>query len=81
MARNRATAEQVPLGSLTQRGARGGASCLICESDRVTRISMELTDGSQVDVTHCLDCENRAWQAGEEVLSVDHVLAKAQRTR
>ena len=81
MARNRATAEQVPLGSLTQRGARGGASCLICESDRVTRISMELTDGSQVDFTHCLDCENRSWQAGDAVLSVDHVLTKAQRTR
>ena len=81
MARSRAAAEQVPLGSLTQRGARGGALCLVCESDRVTRISMELTDGSQVDFTHCLDCENRSWQAGEEVLSVDHVLAKAQRTR
>jgi len=81
MARTRATAEQVPLGSLTQRGARGAASCLVCESDRVTRISMELTDGSQVDFTHCLDCENRSWQAGDEVLSVDHVLTKAQRTR
>ena len=66
---------------LTQRGARGGASCLVCDSDRVTRISMELTDGSQVDCTHCLDCENRSWQAGDEVLSVDHVLTKAQRTR
>lgn len=82
MARTRAaTAEPAPLGSLTQRGARGAAQCLLCESDRVTRISMELTDGSQVDFTHCLDCENRTWQAGEDVLSVDHVLAKAQRTR
>ncbi len=81
MARSRAAAEQVPLGSLTQRGARGGAACLVCSSDRVTRISMELTDGSQVDFTHCLDCENRSWQAGDEVLSVDHVLTKAQRTR
>ena len=81
MARNRAVAEPEPLGSLTQRGARGAATCLACGSERVTRLSMELTDGSEVDFTHCLDCEHRSWQHGEDVLSVDHVLAKAQRTR
>lgn len=81
MARSRAAAEQVPLGSLTQRGARGGASCLVCDSDRVTRISMELTDGSQVDFTHCLECENRTWEAAGELLSVDHVLTRAQKQR
>ena len=70
-----------PLGSLAHKGARGAVRCRVCDSERVTRISMELTDGSQVDFTHCLDCENRSWQAGDEVLSVDHVLTKAQRTR
>jgi hypothetical protein len=81
MARNRAAAQTAPLGSLTQRGARGEAQCVLCLSERVTRISMELTDGSQVDFTHCLDCEHRSWAHGEELISVDHVLAKAQRER
>jgi hypothetical protein len=77
---SRATAPE-PLGSLTQPGARLGAVCRLCLSERVTRISMELTDGSEVDFTHCLECEERTWQHGEEVLSVEHVLAKAKRTR
>lgn len=71
----------VPLGSLTQPGARDGARCQQCASERVTRISMELTDGSEVDFTHCLECEHRSWQQGDEVLSVDHVLARAQKHR
>jgi Zn ribbon nucleic-acid-binding protein len=71
----------VQLGSLTQPGARDGARCQECSSERVTRISMELTDGSDVDFTHCLDCEHRSWQQGDEVLSVDHVLTRAQKHR
>jgi Zn ribbon nucleic-acid-binding protein len=70
-----------PLGSLTQPGARDGARCQACASERVTRISMELTDGSDVDFTHCLECEHRSWQQGDEVLSVDLVLARAQKHR
>lgn len=82
MGRSRAVAaEPVVLGSLTQRGARGNASCLACSSERVTRISMELEDGSRVDFTHCMDCEHRSWQHGGDVLTVDTVLAKAQRDR
>jgi hypothetical protein len=81
MARSVQATSPAPLGSLTQPGARQGATCLVCDSSRVTRIRMELTDGSEVDFTHCLDCENRTWQHGDEVLSVDHVLARAQRTR
>jgi molybdenum cofactor biosynthesis enzyme MoaA len=53
----------------------------MCASERVTRISMELTDGSQVDFTHCLQCEHRTWEQGEDLLSVDRVLTKAQRHR
>ena len=81
MARSSTTAAPVPLGSLTQPGAREGARCQVCRSPRVTRISMELTDGSQVDFTHCLECENRTWEAAGELLSVDHVLTRAQKQR
>jgi Zn ribbon nucleic-acid-binding protein len=81
MARSSSAAASVPLGSLTQPGARQGAQCQMCQSKRVTRISMELTDGSEVDFTHCLECEHRTWQHGDEVLSVDHVLSRAKRTR
>ena len=81
MARSTSSAVPVPLGSLTQPGARVGARCQMCQSERVTRISMELTDGSEVDFTHCLECEHRTWQHGDEVLSVDHVLTRAKRTR
>ena len=72
----------VPLGSLTQSGARGAANCLACGSDRVTWIcDGRSPTAPRCDFTHCLDCEHRSWQDGEDVLSVDHVLAKAQRTR
>lgn len=81
MARSTSGAASAPLGSLTQPNARHGVRCHVCQSERVTRISMELTDGSEVDFTHCLDCENRTWQQGDELLSVDHVLSRAKRTR
>lgn len=81
MARNQPAPEPEPLGSLTRRGARDGATCRLCGSERVTRIGMELTDGSEVQFTSCLDCEHRTWEQGEDLLSVDRVLAKTQRTR
>lgn len=76
----------VPLGSLTQRGARGGATCEACGSDRVTQIRMSLTDGSPVQFTSCHRCEHRTWQeqadgtdAGD-ALAVEHVLDKTRKT-
>ena len=81
MARTSHAAVSAPLGSLTQPGARSGVECRMCRSERVTRISMELTDGSQVDFTSCLECEHRTWEQGEDLLSVDRVLTKAQRHR
>jgi hypothetical protein len=81
MARSSQATAPTPLGSLTQPGARTGASCRMCGSIRVTRISMELTDGSEVDFTSCLDCEHRTWEQGDDLLSVDRVLVKAQRHR
>ncbi|MEZ5117158.1 MAG: hypothetical protein R2737_12910 [Candidatus Nanopelagicales bacterium] len=67
--------------SLTRRGARGAATCLVCLSSRVTRIRMELADGSDVDFTHCLDCEHRSWTHGDEVLSLEHVLRRSRPAR
>lgn len=74
--------EYVDLGSLLRPGARGAdaACCSLCSSTRVTHISLELEDGSQVDFTNCLDCEHRVWNQGSEVLSVERVLNKARRS-
>jgi DNA-directed RNA polymerase subunit M/transcription elongation factor TFIIS len=81
MARAAATVH-TPLGSLTQRGARSGAHCRACGSERVTTISMNLTDGSPVNFTSCHRCEHRTWQeqAGG-VLPVAHVLDKTRKIR
>jgi hypothetical protein len=81
MARPATVTVAEPLGSLAHRGARGEVRCRLCDSERVTRIAMELTDGTPVDFTSCLECEHRTWEHHGEVLSVDHVLAKARRTR
>ncbi len=81
MARATATVH-APLGSLTQRGARDGAHCRACGSDRVTTISMNLTDGSPVSFTSCHRCEHRTWQeAAGDVLPVDQVLNKTRKIR
>ena len=71
----------VPLGSLTQPGARAGASCRACGSDRVTRIAMTLTDGSPVEFTSCHRCEHRTWaeQGSARALPVDRVLDKTRK--
>ena len=70
----------VPLGSLTQPGARGGVECAACGSARVTKIAMALTDGSPVEFVSCHSCEHRAWSddAGA-VLPVANVLDKARK--
>ena len=68
------TVPPVPLGSLTQPGARAGAACRACGSERVTRISMALTDGSPVQFTSCHRCEHRTWEHAGAVLPVQTVL-------
>ena len=82
--RRSSTAPQtsVPLGSLTQRGARAGAACRACGSERVTRIAMALTDGSPVQFTSCHRCEHRTWeeQGGRTaVLPVQRVLDRTRK--
>jgi len=72
----------IDLGSLLRDGRGSGApTCSLCHSTRVTRIALELEDGSAVDFTNCLDCEHRVWMQGENVLSVDKVLDKTRRDR
>lgn len=83
MARSTATAN-IRLGSLTQPGARDGVICLACSSERVTRLSMALTDGSAVEFTSCHRCEHRTWQeqgTSGQVLPVQRVLDKARKNR
>ena len=76
MPRATATAH-IPLGSLTQRGARHGATCRACGSERVTRISMNLTDGSPVEFTSCHRCEHRTWAGAGQRRQVLPVAARA----
>jgi hypothetical protein len=77
--------QHVPLGSLTQPGARAGASCRACGSESVTRIAMALTDGSPVTFTSCHRCEHRTWvEQGTDhdavaVLPVARVLDKTRK--
>jgi hypothetical protein len=83
MPRATATAH-IPLGSLTQRGSRQGVTCRACGSERVTSISMALTDGSPVEFTSCHRCEHRTWQeqgTSGKVLPVQHVLDKTRKLR
>jgi hypothetical protein len=83
MARTSAAARtSIPLGSLTQPGARSGSGCRACGSERVTRIDMSLTDGSPVQFTSCHRCEHRTWEEqGIEgsVLPVHTVLDKTRK--
>ena len=70
----------VPLGSLTQRDHRDGATCTVCGSVHVTRLTMSLTDGTPVDFTSCHRCEHRNWtrpDGGE--LGVHDVLEHARK--
>lgn len=78
------THPHVPLGSLTQPGARVGAPCRACGSERVTRIAMALTDGSPVQLTSCHRCEHRTWEeqgTRTAVLPVQRVLDKTRKVK
>jgi hypothetical protein len=76
----RQPAPAAPLGSLTQLSHRSGASCAACGSVHVTRLTMNLTDGTAVDFTSCHRCEHRTWtRTGGDVLPVDSVLEHARK--
>jgi len=76
--RTRATAP-VPLGSLTQREHRRPDSCRGCGSGRVTRLSLNLTDGTPVEFTSCHRCEHRSWEHAGSVLTVQSVLDRTRK--
>jgi hypothetical protein len=53
--------------------------CVACGSNRLTEISMTLTDGTPVRFASCRRCEHRAWTDAGEPLPVESVLRKAQK--
>ena len=69
----------VPLGSLTQREHRAVIACRGCGSTRVTRLSLNLTDGTPVEFTSCHRCEHKTWEHAGSELSVGTVLDRARR--
>jgi len=83
MPRSSSPALNVPLGSLTQHGARGEATCVACGSERVTQLAMTLTDGTPVDFTSCHRCEHKTWRDATGTdrveLAVDNVLDKTRK--
>jgi hypothetical protein len=83
MARSSTPPLNVPLGSLTQHGTRPASHCATCGSDRVTELSMTLTDGTPVEFVSCHRCEAKTWRdaSGSESteLEVDHVLDKTRK--
>ncbi len=81
MPRTRTTQPAIPtpLGSLTQRGARTSAFCTACGSISVTQISMNLADGSPVELVSCHTCEHRAWTEDGQAIEIAGVLDKARR--
>ncbi len=77
--RQRHQAPAVPLGSLTQPDHRDGAACRECGSRHVTRLAMNLTDGTPVDFTSCHHCEHRTWEHAGGPLAVEAVLERTRK--
>ena len=72
--------DALPLGSLTQREHRSPDGCVACGSTRLTRLSMNLTDGGTVDFVSCHHCEHRRWEeAGSDVPVAEVLLRTARR--
>ena len=80
-ARAARNAPPVALGSLTQSGARSGSSCHICHSERVTSLTLTLTDGTPVEFTSCHACENRTWFSATGELDRATVLERTRKIR
>jgi hypothetical protein len=77
--RSRTSGPSIPLGSLTQREHRATTECLGCGSTRVTRLSLNLTDGTPVEFTSCHKCEHRSWEHAGDPLSMDVVLDRTRK--
>ena len=70
-------AEPTPLGSLTQ--LRSGQGCVVCSSQRVTNLAMNLTDGTPVVFTSCHHCEAKRWDHDGETLTVTDVIERSRK--
>ncbi len=57
------------------------AVCAQCSGNRVTHLTMTLTDGSVVDFTSCHTCEHKTWNEAGTGLDVSAVLRKAQKVK
>jgi hypothetical protein len=77
--RGRTAVLAAPLGSLTQRGDRHVATCRGCGSGHVTRLAMNLTDGTPVEFTSCHRCEHRTWEHAGGEMTVVSVLDRARK--
>lgn len=77
--RPRATRSAPPLGSLTQAAHRETAACEHCGSERVTQLSMSLTDGTPVRFVSCHVCEERSWMSASGPITVDAVLDRTRK--
>ena len=67
--------------SLTRRGARSGAECPSCGSQRLTTLSMTLTDGTPVNFSSCHNCEHRVWADEAGRLDFADVLNRATKRK
>lgn len=56
-----------------------GVVCAACQSSRITRISMTLTDGTPVEFTSCHDCEHKVWGSTSGDLALTGVLDRTRR--
>ncbi len=77
--RRHADAPVIPLGSLTQQPQHDQPSCHVCGGTQVTRLGMQLTDGTPVEFTSCHRCEARRWVADGVELSVQTVLERTRK--
>lgn len=69
----------MPLGSLTQVSTATSPVCVVCSSQRVTRLALQLADGTPVLFTSCHACEHRRWEHDGREISVDDVKERAQK--
>jgi hypothetical protein len=67
--------------SLTRPGARDGSMCPNCGSNRLTMLSMTLTDGTPVDFSSCHNCEHRVWANQTGSLDFADVLTRARKIK
>lgn len=85
MARSTSSPLAVPLGSLTQAGARADIVCDECGSERITHLAMTLTDGTPVEFVSCHRCEHKTWVDASGVkhreLPVESILDKTRKPR